>query len=480
MASARARFLQRDVDLPSVSPEDIKALSTQLDDMNVIAKSIEKLKPHTVLIGEGSHGSSEYYTNRINLTKKLIEKGHCQAVMIEGDLPDTSDLHRFVMHHPSAKTLDEVFQSFERFPSWMWANEEMYKFVDWLYKYNKGRSSDKRVGIWGLDLYSMTLSMKRVLEYLEERDPEMANIVRADYSCFGEIEPQTYGILSQRGLLQGCHGAAMDALAHVSAKRQQYAKDAAMDTPGEASSESRSKKEKEKLDTIHAQDDAFITELNAAVVVGAEEYYCAMFDPTRNSCNLRDTHFFKTLKQVQAHLKETRGGQGCACAWAHNSHLGDARATHLEQLRSRDLNLGQLVREAEPYPLSVNVGQLCWSGSVCAANDWGQEHQFKKINKGLPGSHEDMLHQLTLQTGNTKFVLDIHNEKVAGALKEPRLQRAIGVIYRPDTERMSHYYKCDIVNQYDFVVFEDLTNPVTPLIPGEPPSLEPETFPTGL
>jgi erythromycin esterase-like protein len=390
------------------------------------------------------------------------------------------------MRHPTSKTLDEVFLGFERFPSWMWANEEMYKFIGWLSKHNETLPVENRCGIWGLDLYSLHLSMRRVLEYLDERDPEMAKIVRADYSCFGEIEPQTYGLLAQRDLIQGCHMAAVDALAHVSAKRPQYAKEASIDAAGEVDRDPRATEfnlrqvPNNNLEAIHAQDDAFITELNAAVVVGAEGYYRAMFDPTRNSWNLRDTHFYNTLKRVQAHLSETRGGQGFVCAWAHNSHLGDARASHLEQFRNRDLNLGQLVRETAPYPKSVNIGQLCWSGSVCAASEWGDDHAFIKINKALPGSYEDILHALSLHIGCKKFVLNTHNPRVAVALKDTRLQRAIGVIYRPDTERMSHYYKCDIVNQFDFVIFDDITGPVKPLIKEELPSLEPETFPSGL
>jgi erythromycin esterase-like protein len=206
-----------------------------------------------------------------------------------------------------------------------------------------------------------------------------------------------------------------------------------------------------------------------------------------NSWNLRDTHFFDTMERVIRHLKVSRGGAGRVVLWAHNSHLGDARYTHLDQPLvprkvknpPKDLNIGQLVKEK--YPLdSITVGQLFNTGRVCCADDWGEPHLFKPITPALANSHENVLHAVAKRTGQEAFALDLTVPDVRGVFKEPRLQRAIGVIYRPQTERWSHYYFCDIAKQFDLVVFFETTSPVLPLVEEEVKSEEAETYPSGL
>lgn len=461
--------------VPSFTRETIEKLESHLASFEEVTERIAASAPQVLLLGEGSHGSHEYYANRNELTLSMIERGLCDAVLIEGDLPDTAKLHRFVMGHPSAAetSVDGAFLGFERFPTWMWANADMRAFVLALKARNSELPMDKRCGVFGLDLYSLNLSIAQVLDYLSRHDKEMERLVRRDYAVMGELDPQTYGMLAQRGLIQGCREAAVRALKNISAKTPRYAAQdcQAIDTETDAT--------EPPLDPISAQDDAFINEMNAQVIVGAEEYYRGMFDPTVSSWNLRDQHFYLALARVRQHLASTRGRSRVA-VWAHNSHLGDARFTHLERLRGRELNLGQLVRERD-LASSLSVGQLCHSGLVTAADDWGEPHRFKPIVPGLSGSHEDLFHALALKSGRARFGLDLGAAEVAGLLGgNPRLERAIGVIYRPETERQSHYFSCDLPNQFNWVWFEDTTTPVIPLVEEEFPSKEPETFPTGL
>jgi erythromycin esterase-like protein len=499
---------------PSFSIAQLEQLQAQINPVESLVESVALVEPQIILIGEGSHGTHEFYENRIEMTKALIEKGLCHAVLIEGDLPDTTPIHRFVMGHPSTMTnankqlqqttiqqddaVDQVFEGFERFPSWMWANRETRAFVQWLREHNLAKKDpSERCGIFGLDLYSMHKSIDCVLEFLHKVDPEMEGRVRQDYSTLGGLDPQTYGLLVARGLMKSCEEAAVQALLEVSAKTSQFAADlcaATADAQEGAGGQGGGQGQgKGGLHPVLAQGEAFVNELNAEVVVGAEAYYRAMFDPNTSSWNLRDSHFFLALEKVRHHLRQIKGGRVVGgqqddgdvrvVVWAHNSHLGDARHTHLEQPpAAREHTLGQLAKQKYPFPLTLSVGQLCAGGTVCAADDWGEEHQFKPINNPLPGSYEAVLHALASHAGNKRFSLDLRNPHVRSSplLSSPRLQRAIGVIYRPRTERQSHYYHCDLVQQFDALIFEDVTTPVAPLVDKEIPSEEPETYPSGL
>lgn len=231
----------------------IKKLRSRVVKVESIFQKVIESQAKVVMIGESSHGTADFYRTRCDLTKALIESGRCNGVLIEGDLPDTAELHRFVTGQ-STKTLDETFVGFERFPSWMWANTNMKSFVDWLSRFNaEGRGQTKSVGIFGLDLYSLHLSMEKVIEYLEI-DKEMQAMVKRSYACFGAFDPQTYGMLVERGLIKGCRKVAVDALKKISAKTAIYAKT-------------------DPRDETTSADEAFINEMNARVVVGAEKYY---------------------------------------------------------------------------------------------------------------------------------------------------------------------------------------------------------------
>lgn len=448
----------REFEGPSFSKEDVdKLFQSALPQSAIIDKVIDS-KASIVMIGESSHGTQEHYAFRAELTKQLIEKGLCNGVFIEGDFPDTADLHHYV-NGCGDSSLMECLEKFERFPSWMWGNTVMRDFAIWLRDWNLKQPIMKRCGLFGLDLYSLHLSMQKVLEYLNERDKDMEKLVRKDYSCFGKLDPQTYGMLVRQNLIKGCEDACLNALKLVASNTQRFAKS-------------------DPANNLTAIDSAFFNEINARVVCDAEHYYRAMFSD-ENSWNIRDSHFFDTLQRIRQHLQVTREGRDKAVVWAHNSHLGDARFTHLEQKRRRDLNIGQLVKESYPKD-SICIGQLFNHGKVCAADEWGMPHEFKKVNEGLPNSYEDVFHHVSKKHGISSFALDMSNPEIQKVLEEPRLERAIGVIYKPDTERWSHYYFCNILKQFDLVAWTDVTSNVIPLEEEEKASLEPETFPSGL
>mmetsp|Transcript_10296 Transcript_10296/g.17233 ORF Transcript_10296/g.17233 Transcript_10296/m.17233 type:complete len:568 (-) Transcript_10296:1820-3523(-) len=521
--------------------EDFKEESINLQRVQELqqhAQSIEQTRQavldsdaEVILIGESSHGTHEFYHWRAQTTKALIEQDLCKGVLIEGDFPDTADLHRYVCHmkkeeqSTSTTPLEDIFKGFERFPSWMWANHDMKRFVKWLRDYNKDKVENETCGIFGLDLYSLELSMQRVVEYLEKVDKECAEMVRNDYSCFGDLDPQTYGVLAQRGMIRGCHNAAKHGLNLVVERGAQHSQEILKLKHDQGAPKS----------PVAAADETFFTEMNACVVLGAEKYYKGMFDTNINTWNIRDQHFYDSLQLIRAHLRTSRGGNDRVVVWAHNSHVGDARYTHLEQpAGKRDLNIGQLCRQN--IPKCLLVGQFMYDGRVTAASEWGAAHQYMQVRPSLPNSLGDLLksvatplHPRTFESlsaastsasdgaheksptktgasmdNQKRFGLDLRTPAVRKLLavehrqerssspedRQPhyqqrqhqrfRLQRAIGVIYRPETERWSHYYTCDVANQFDILTFFSHTRPVRPLVEIEEQGNEMETYPSGL
>jgi erythromycin esterase-like protein len=304
------------------------------------------------------------------------------------------------------------------------------------------------------------------VSFLERVDPPAAAEVRQAYACFDRFgdDPQRYGrcaAMARHG--EGCRGAAVRALTRVVEKSAAYARVG---------------------DGIHTRDAAFSNEMNARVVVDAEKYYRSMFEFNESSWNIRDKHFDDTLYRVRAHMKETRGSDKVV-VWAHNSHLGDARATKTGATRpgqNAELNLGQLARESGGAAV-VNVGQFTHSGTVTASDDWGEPHKTKQVRPALPGSYEELLHAAAAHANRETYALDLREPAVRAALApplSPRLERAIGVIYRPETERQSHYFPAFITRQFDVAVWHDTTRALPPLDAAEPQTPEPETFPSGL
>jgi erythromycin esterase-like protein len=408
-----------------------------------------------VLLGEASHGTHEFYRERAEITKRLIREKGFTAVAVEADWPDAYRVNCYIRGAGSDHDAEESLRGFERFPTWMWRNAEMLEFVGWLRAHNESLSGSAGVGFYGLDLYSLQASMGEVLTYLEKVDPEAARRARVRYACFDQFgeDTQAYGQAATWGITKSCEEEVVHQLLELRRQAAVYA----------------------RRDGRVAADEFFYAEQNARLVKNAEQYYRSMFHGRVSSWNLRDRHMAETLEALMAHLDRSPGGPKIV-VWAHNSHLGDARATDMG--RRGELNVGQLVREKHGRD-SVLIGFTTHHGTVTAASDWGGAAERKRVRPGLPGSFEALFHEVD----TPRFLLPLRRGGCAAAdLQEPRLERAIGVIYRPETERLSHYFYARLPEQFDAVLHFDETRAVEPLErtarwhTGEPP----ETFPTGI
>ena len=389
-----------------------------------------------VLIGEASHGTHEFYRIRAEITKQLIERKGFSAIAVEGDWPDAYRVNRYVRGASAAADADDALAGFRRFPQWMWRNADMLDFVGWLREHNDVRPDRERVGFYGLDLYSLHASMEAVLRYLEKVDPEAARRARDRYACFEHFgeDPQRYGYATSYGLSPSCEREVVEQLLELRLAAGEYA----------------------RRDGRVAADELFYAEQNARLVRNAERYYRAMFGSRTGSWNLRDQHMAETLDALARFLDAERAGARIV-VWAHNSHLGDARATELGA--SGELNLGQLVRQRFGDDCRL-IGFSTYGGTVTAASDWDAPAERKRVRPALPKSYEALFHEV----GMRNFLLDLRvpSDAVRG-LEEPRLERAIGVIYRPDTERLSHYFHARLPAQFDAVLHYDHTRAVEPL-----------------
>jgi erythromycin esterase-like protein len=406
-----------------------------------------------VLLGEASHGTHEFYSTRTEITKRLIQEKGFQAVAVEADWPDAYRVNRFVRERGNDSNAARALSGFTRFPVWMWRNRDVEAFVRWLHDYNSSRHTTQ-VGFYGLDLYSLNRSRAEVVRYLERVDPAAAHRARHRYSCFdhfGEDE-QAYGYAASFDLTQSCKDEVVQQLTDLQRRAYEFA----------------------HRDGQVAEDEFFSAEQNARLVRDAEEYYRGMFQGRVNTWNLRDRHMAETLQALAAHL-DRRFGRGKIVVWAHNSHLGDARAT--ERSQHGEWNLGQLVRER--YTASVSVGFTTYAGTVTAASDWGAPHETKRVRPALPESWETIFHQADVPRFLVTFAGDT---RLSAEFRGERLERAIGVIYRPQTERLSHYFYASIADQFDAVIHLDETSAVEPLPHAEEEQTPeiPETYPVGV
>jgi erythromycin esterase-like protein len=409
-----------------------------------------------VLIGEASHGTHEFYEQRIEITKRLIQEKGFTAVAVEADWPDAYRVNRYVRGVNDDATAVEALGEFQDFPTWMWRNTDVLNFINWLRQYNDALPQNARkVGFYGLDLYSMHASIDAVLGYLDKVDPDAAKQARSRYSCFEHFreDTQTYGYATSVGLAESCEDEAVNQLIELQRRTAEYA----------------------QRDGQVAEDEFFYAEQNARLVKNAEEYYRSMFRGRVSSWNIRDRHMAGTLDGLVAHL-ERQGNQAKVVVWEHNSHLGDARATEMGD--AGELNVGQLVRERYGRD-AILIGFSTYTGSVTAASDWGASAELKRVRPALPESYEALFHN----TGLPRFLLNLRNGgEVVTELRKPRLERAIGVIYRPDTERMSHYFRTRLSDQFDAVIHIDETRAVEPLERTAQWETDevPETFPSAL
>ncbi len=414
-----------------------------------------------VLLGEATHGTHDFYQLRAQLTRRLIDEAGFSALLVEADWPDAYRVNRYVqlVSGEADADADEALGDFERFPRWMWRNQDIVELVEWLRLRNADCSALERVGFYGVDLYSLHRSMNAVVRYLDDVDPDAAERARQRYGCFDHYgpEPQAYGFATM-GAAADCEDQVVAQLVDLEQHRAQVL----------------------ASDGLLAEDEFFFAEQNARVAKNAEEYYRAMFRGRASSWNLRDEHMAETASAMSNHL--ARGGRAPkVIIWAHNSHLGDARATSMS--RRGEHNVGQLLRQR--YGAQVlNVGLTTYSGTVTAASHWGEHAEYKRVRPGLDTSLEALFHRVDAPN----FVLETGADaELAEALAEPRLERAVGVIYRPQSERASHYFQARVSEQFDWIVHLDTTRALVPLDPstlwldtaGEDIDLS-ETFPFGI
>jgi erythromycin esterase-like protein len=388
-----------------------------------------------VLLAEVTHGTHEFYSERAAITKRLIAEKGFSILAIEADWPDSSRVHRYVRGGTANANAEEALSGFRRFPAWMWRNAVVVEFVEWLRGFNKDLDPKRLpVGFYGMDLYSLHASIDTVLHYLDKVDPDAAKRARLRYACFDHFsrKPDEYGYATTVGVMESCEDAVVEELLELQQKATGF-----LSRDGEV-----------------AAEEFFFAEQNARLVKNAEQYYRSMFRGRASSWNLRDRHMAETIETLVAHLNGSR--QPKAIVWAHNSHLGDARATEMSHYG--EVNVGQLMRERFANE-TVLVGFSTHHGTVTAASDWNAPAERKNVRPALRGSYEDLFHE----TGLPRFWIDLRGAGQIGVLQQRRIERAIGVIYRPETERLSHYFHARLPEQFDAIIYIDETRAVEPL-----------------
>lgn len=408
-----------------------------------------------VMLGEASHGTHEFYSERAELTKLLVEKKGFNVVAIEGDWPDAYKVNQYIKSKVQDTSAADALKGFSRFPTWMWDNTVVYEFVEWLRDHNaRSTKSSDLVSFYGLDIYSLYRSIDETVKYLEKVDPEGAVRAKSRFDCFSRFgeDCQYYGMVTSLGFAKDCENEVVEQLVDITKNEILYTKN-----------------------SDDASEEFFSTEQNTRLIQAAERYYRTMFDKTQSCWNLRDTHMADTVDRIRKNLLE-KNIVPKIVIWAHNSHVGDARFT--ERAEKDEINIGQLLKQRYGDHV-VSIGFLTYDGTVTAASNWDGITERKSVVPALQGSYERLFHMLEIP----RFFLDFRNDKsVKEALYGPMLERAIGVIYRPETERQSHYFLAELSRQFDSIVFIDRTHAVKPLTLtrcwelGEEP---PETFPTG-
>ncbi|WP_426957013.1 erythromycin esterase family protein [Muricoccus radiodurans] len=429
-------------------PDQIRAAAEPLPDLDdpAFGTLFDRFgNTRVVLLGEASHGTSEFYRARAAITRRLVERHGFSIVAVEADWPDAASLDRHVRDRPTPAQAEPPFR---RFPTWMWRNTDFSAFTESLRRWNLARPYAERAGFYGLDLYNLSGSIRAVLDYLDREDPDAARVARERYGCLmpWAEEPQDYGRMALMTGHARCEEAVVtmlrDMLGH-------------------------------QLDGVSGDDEGFLdATANARLVKNAEAYYRAMYHRSAESWNLRDTHMFETLCAVL----ESRGPNARAVVWAHNSHIGDASQTDMGRDRG-ELNIGQLCRARFGREAAL-IGFGTHTGTVACATDWDDPMEVKRVNPSRPDSYERLAHD----SGVPRFLLDLRegvHDELRARLMDPRLERFIGVIYRPETERWSHYSECILPGQFDAYVWFDETRAVTPTSTAQTDGPE-ETFPFGL
>jgi len=408
-----------------------------------------------VLLGEASHGTTEFYRSRAQITKRLICDKGFSAIAVEADWPDAYRVNRFVKGDNKDADASWALSGFKRFPTWMWRNTEVLQFLTWLRVHNDSLVPADRVGFYGLDLYSLHASMECVLRYLDNIDPDAARRARDRYACFTQFgdDPQRYGYAAGFGLRPSCEEEAISQLIDLQRNSLLHS----------------------RMDGFAALDRFFDAEQNARVVKDAEEYYRAMFGDSVASWNLRDQHMMETFVALSRHLG-LRQAPAKMVVWAHNSHVGDARATAMGQ--AGEWNIGQLARQSYGDDCR-SIGFTTYSGTVTAASEWDGPTRTIPVRPARADSYESLMHDTEIPA----FTLNLKKpSRVADSLRTPMRERAIGVIYRPESELASHYFKAALSDQFDAIIHFDESCAVEPIeLEAKKSCGEPaETFPSGI
>jgi len=415
---------------------------TTLDDLDPLVEQVGAKR--YVCIGEASHGTHEYYGWRCELSRRLIERHGFSCIGVEGDWPDCWRVNRWV-RGSSDQALDArgLLADFERWPTWMWANEEVADFLDWLRAFNSNRSEHQRVGFYGIDVYSLWDSLREIFAWLDQHAPDAVPEAMQAWRCFAPYgeDPQEYA-WSTRLVPETCEQDVVDLL--VAVRRR-------------------------AAGLLPADEDAFDAAQNAEVVAGAEHYYRAMVQSNRQSWNVRDIHMADTIDRLTAHI----GFDSKALVWAHNTHVGDARAT--DMAASGMINVGQIVRQRHGRENVALVGFAGYRGGVIAAAAWGAPESVLTVPAAQFGSHEDSLHRAL----GWPAVLVFPDDRTGAWLGAERDHRAIGVVYQPAREA-GNYVPTWMGGRYDALIWMEETSPLSPLRHELPPrEAEFETEPTG-
>lgn len=447
MQKMRERFTTAGTSDMSQLVERIQQISQPLDGPEHLDPLLERVgDAHYVLLGEASHGTSEYYTWRARISQRLIEEKGFSFIAVEGDWPDCYRVNRYVKGWPdSGASAREVLGAYERWPTWMWANQEVVDLAEWLREYNTQRSEEEKVGFYGLDVYSLWDSLDAVIKYLQETDPDSVPAAQQAFRCFEPYGQDAQDYAWATTLVPTtCEDEAVALLSELCSKAMQYRED---------------------------DPEAFFNaEQNALVAKNAELYYRTMMRGSSASWNVRDHHMTDTLDRLMQHY----GPEAKGIVWEHNTHIGDARATDMASAGM--VNVGQLVRERHGVEDSVLVGFSSHRGGVIAGASWGAQMQRMPVPPGREGSYEDALHR----AGEDSKLLIFSRAEDMGALLDPRGHRAIGVVYDPARERHGNYVPTVLPLRYDAVLYIDETHPLRPLHLEPETGGEAETFPYGV
>jgi erythromycin esterase len=443
---------------------DLQELEDSVD-LNPLIEQMGKDNVQYALLGEASHGTSEFYSWRAEITKRLIKDRGFSFIAVEGDWPDCYNVNNYIKGiSGSGQSAYDVLYSFNRWPTWMWANREIVDLVEWLREYNKSISEEQQVGFYGLDVYSLWESMEAVIGYLRKIDPEAVKTAIEAYRCFEPYGKSVEDYARATAFVpESCEDEVIDMLIDLHDKAKQY-----------------------KSDGLGRREEYFNAEQNAIVAKNAELYYRKMMQGGTVTWNIRDTHMMDTLIR----LMEFHGKQAKSIVWAHNTHVGDARYT--DMVDAKMVNIGQLVRQHAGKNKALLIGFGTYQGTVIAAKEWGEKMERMHVPPAIDGSWERLIHELSkgsdtlfLFGNNTKgdSINQLLSEEITGRDNERiKGQRAIGVVYNPQYERFGNYVPTILTKRYDAFIYIDKTHTLHPLHMPEVKEDEdlPETFPTGL